>query len=50
MSWYLMNATEDNLKGIANAAAIGAHAKNKEERLAAVSAWHDALSKPRILP
>jgi hypothetical protein len=48
--WYVNRANGQVLKEIADAAALASRAHSKEERLAALRLWRDALAKPRVLP
>lgn len=48
VQWYIQRQAEAALAEIANAAALSARAKTKEDRLNADQAWVRALSRPRI--
>lgn len=48
VSWYVERQTRESLKQIADAAALGARAKTREERLNAAEAWRKALARDRI--
>jgi hypothetical protein len=46
---YMQSYTRETLVEIADAAALGAHAANQAERLAAADAWQKALSRGRFV-
>lgn len=50
VAWYVARQQANVLAAIADAAALGARAKTKEDRIAAAQAWQKALSLPRTLP
>lgn len=50
VGWYVARQRANVLAAIADAAALGARAKTKEDRIAAAQAWQKALNLPRVLP
>lgn len=47
-AWWLSRQQAQTYHAIIDAAAMSAKAKTHEDRLKALDAWRDALSRPRI--